>query len=64
VKQNHADRLQIVTYGVYQYAIIRVLMAIVSLVTQITDRYCPGSNNPAFSHVWVYIRWRVFYFYS
>ncbi|THY04396.1 hypothetical protein D6D03_03691 [Aureobasidium pullulans] len=44
---------KVVSYGVYQYAVVRILMAIVSVITQATDRYCPGSSSPAFAHLWV-----------
>ncbi|KAL2026881.1 hypothetical protein VTO58DRAFT_102862 [Aureobasidium pullulans] len=42
---------KVVSYGVYQYAVVRILMAIVSVITQATDRYCPGSSSPAFAHL-------------
>ncbi|KAG9521171.1 DUF300-domain-containing protein, partial [Aureobasidium melanogenum] len=46
---------KLISLGVYQYAFVRVLMAVVSLVTQITGRYCPGSNSPAFAHIWTIV---------
>lgn len=45
--------LQIVWIGVFQYCCIRVLFTIVSVVTEVFDRYCEHSLSPAFGHIWV-----------
>jgi hypothetical protein len=43
---------QIVYIGVFQYCFIRVLFTFVSLITELTKRYCDSSLSPAFAHVW------------
>ncbi|KAK6442067.1 hypothetical protein LTR95_001686 [Oleoguttula sp. CCFEE 5521] len=43
----------IVWVGVFQYCFIRVLFTIVSVITEIFDRYCEHSNSPVFAHIWV-----------
>lgn len=39
--------------GIFQYCLIRVLFTIVSVVSEVFDRYCEHSLNPAFAHIWV-----------
>jgi hypothetical protein len=56
VMKNHSDKWKTISYGIYQYAIVRILVAILSFATQLTDRYCPGSNDPRFAHFWVGLR--------
>lgn len=40
--------------GVSQYAVIRVITAIVSITAELTGRYCQSSLHPLFARVWVY----------
>ncbi|KAI9667002.1 MAG: hypothetical protein M1829_005609 [Trizodia sp. TS-e1964] len=42
----------IIWLGVFQYCFIRVIMTVVSVITQATDKYCESSLNPAFAHIW------------
>ncbi|KAJ5191733.1 uncharacterized protein N7498_010718 [Penicillium cinerascens] len=39
--------------GVFQYCVMRVMMTIVSVITQATGSYCEESLSPAFAHIWV-----------
>jgi hypothetical protein len=47
--------VQVVWFSVFQYAFVRVLFTIVSVVSQSLDRYCAHSLNPAFAHIWVMV---------
>ena len=44
---------QVVWLGIFQYCFIRVFFTVVSVVTQLTGRFCETSLHPAFAHVWV-----------
>ncbi|KAJ5134662.1 hypothetical protein N7448_000318 [Penicillium atrosanguineum] len=43
----------IIWAGVFQYCVMRVLMTVVSVITQATGTYCEESLSPAFAHIWV-----------
>jgi len=45
--------LQIIYLCIFQYCFIRVFFTIVSVITEVADRYCEDSLSPAFAHVWV-----------
>ncbi|THW80269.1 DUF300-domain-containing protein [Aureobasidium pullulans] len=45
----------VVWFSVFQYALVRVLFTIVSVVTEAMDRYCENSLNPQFAHIWVMV---------
>jgi hypothetical protein len=47
--------LQVVWFCIFQYALVRVLFTIVSVVTEALDRYCAASLHPAFAHIWVMV---------
>lgn len=47
--------MQVVWFSVFQYALVRVLFTIVSVVTEAMDRYCENSLNPQFAHIWVMV---------
>jgi len=44
---------QIIWVGVFQYCVMRVLMTVISVITQATGTYCEESLSPAFAHIWV-----------
>jgi hypothetical protein len=50
-----ANGQQIIWVCIFQYCFVRVAMTIVAVVTQVFDRYCLESLNPAFAHVWVMV---------
>lgn len=43
---------QIIYVGIFQYCFIRVFFTFVSLISELTKRYCDSSLSPAFAHVW------------
>ncbi|KAI5259381.1 DUF300-domain-containing protein [Aureobasidium subglaciale] len=45
----------VVWFSVFQYALVRVLFTIVSVVSEALDRYCEASLHPAFAHIWVMV---------
>lgn len=40
---------------VFQYCFVRVLMTVLSVLTESFGRYCLESLNPAFAHVWIMV---------
>ncbi|PLB48822.1 transmembrane protein [Aspergillus steynii IBT 23096] len=45
--------LKLTWWSVVQYPIITWIAAVTQVVTQLMHRYCLGSNEPHFSHVWI-----------
>lgn len=43
----------IVWTGVFQYCFVMSMLAILSIITEATHRYCRSSESPAFFHLWV-----------
>ncbi|BCS28397.1 OSTA/TMEM184 family protein [Aspergillus puulaauensis] len=52
-KRNGLAFLSLTWWSVLQYPIITWITAVAQVVTQLLHRYCLGSNEPHFAHVWI-----------